>query len=259
MNTSPASAESNQFESIPTPSRKVSVVVDQSGHIQTAPFFVRAIKPLVILSGCYLALLFVFAKLTGMHYGRWTYTIYWVPAYMITFWIIYIVHWVRREFKLPKRLYGLLAICYALFLAIGLGYDWLMIFAGTWYFDERSILGIYLLQGNDIFGQPAAVPLEEFVFDLTFLPFGFLVVMWSLFKMYNITLVLQPGVLHFKALFTYRGLKQTTFFSIVEVQDLDSFVAAYDPRDAKRYVKLIKKKFIVVKGICFSRLVSLPL
>jgi hypothetical protein len=232
--------------SVPSPAEKPVRAI--------APVHISSIKPILFLSIAYLIGLFAFAKITGIHYGKWTYTIYWIPAYVVNAWMILTLIWVRKAFSLPRRMFLLCAICYCMFLAVGLGYDWLMIFAGTWYFDPQSVLGINVISGTDIFGKAAVVPLEEFIFDLTFLPFGFLVVVTALFKMYSITIVLQPGRLHFKSLFTYIGFQDPTTLRVLQVDDLNDFLTAYDPRDASKYEHLIRKDLHVVEGTPIARL-----
>lgn len=219
-----------------------------------APQYISAIKWLLLFMVVYLAGLFLFARITHTHYGKWTYTLYWIPAYLINAWIVLFINWLQRDFELPKKLYLLLVICYVMFLAIGLGYDWVMIFAGTWYFGSHSVVGIDVIKGYDIFGNPASVPLEEFIFDLTFLPFGCLVVAAAFFKFFSITLVFQKKALHFKVLMKYQGFQLPTLLRLLQVDDLDEFIAAYDPRDEANYRHLIRKEVVIVEGVPIARL-----
>ena len=201
----------------------------------------------------YLVGLFLFARITHTHYGKLTYTLYWIPAYLINLWIVLFISWLQREFELPKKMYLLLFICYLMFLTIGLGYDWVMIYAGTWYFGSHSVLGIDIIRGHDIFGNPASVPLEEFIFDLTFLPFGCLVVVAAFFKFFSMTLVFQKKTLHFKVLMKYRGVQLPTRLRLLQVDDLDEFIAAYDPRDEASFSHLIRKDIQVAEGVPIAR------
>ena len=201
----------------------------------------------------YLSGLFAITRIFHVNYGKWTYTLYWIPAYLINLWIILFVRWIKITFCLPNKVYLLLFICYLLFLAVGLGYDWVMIFAGTWYFGAHAVFGIDVISGHDIFGNPCSVPLEEFIFDLTFLPFGCLVVVTAFFKFYSITLVFEKNSLHFKLLMKYRGFQLPTILTLFMVDDLDEFIAAYDPRDAAKYEHLIQKPFMVAEGTPIAR------
>ncbi len=219
-----------------------------------APQYIQAIKGLLVFMVVYLAGLFFLANFFHIHYGRWTYTVYWVPAYLINLWIFLFMRWLQCEFDLPKKIYLLWFLCYLMFLIIGLGYDWVMIFAGTWYFGQHSVWGINVLSGKDIFGNPCFVPLEELIFDMTFLPFGCIVVAAAFFKFYSITLVFQKGSLHFKALLKYRGFQLPTTLRLLLVDDLDEFLAAYDPRDEAKFRYLIRKEYVIIEGTPIARL-----
>jgi len=206
-----------------------------------APFIIRSIKPILVLSLIYLVTLFAYAKFTGINYGQYTYTLFWLPAYIVNFWIIGFIVWLQRYFELPLKIYFVLFLAYFLFLFVGLGYDWLMIFAGTWYFDHQSIFGIVLLEGYDLYGRKTGVPLEELIFDLTFLPFGFLVVLAALYQYYEINILVQARNLDFKVLFSYVGFFAESSMHIYEVDDIDIYMAAYDPKDHSKCVHLIRK------------------
>ncbi|MEX0951312.1 MAG: hypothetical protein WDZ86_03425 [Gammaproteobacteria bacterium] len=206
-----------------------------------APFYIRSIKIILVFSIVYLISLFAIAKINNINYGQYTYTLFWLPAYVINIWIIGFMVWLQKKFELPLNIYAILIFIYFLFLCVGLGYDWLMISAGTWYFDEQSIFGIILLQGQDLYGNQTGVPLEELVFDITFLPFGFLVVLAALFQYYDINILLQKGNLDFKVLFSYAGFLSSSNLRIYQVDDIDVYMAAYDPTDDSKCVHLIRK------------------
>jgi hypothetical protein len=219
-----------------------------------APRYIACIKWLFVFMVLYLVALFALAKLFHISYGRWTYTVYWVPAYLVNFWILGFLRWVQIEFGLPRKVYVLYGLCYLMFLIIGIGYDWVMIFAGTWYFDNQSVWGLYVIKGTDIFNRPCGVPLEELIFDMTFLPFGCLVVAAAFFKFYSILLVFKENRLHFKASLKYEGFQNPTTLRLVLVDDLDAFISAFDPGDEENYIHLIKKDFKVVEGTPLARL-----
>lgn len=206
-----------------------------------APLYIRSIKIILLLSVAYLISLFLYAKLTDTNYGHYTYTLFWIPAYLINIWIITFIIWLQRYFNLPAKIYFILFFTYFLFLCVGLGYDWVMIFAGTWYFDSQSTFDIVLLQGKDLYGRETGVPLEELIFDITFLPFGFLVVLAAIFQYYDIDIMLQAGKLDFKILFTYTGFRQPNNLHIYQVDDIDVYMAAYDPKDHSKCIHLIRK------------------
>lgn len=206
-----------------------------------APFYVRSIKLILLVSLVYLIALFLYARLTETNYGQYTYTLFWLPALLVNIWIITFIVWIQKTFCLPLRIYLILLLTYFLFLCVGLGYDWLMIFSGTWYFDTHSTFDIVLLEGMDLYGRQTGVPLEELIFDFTFLPFGFLVVVATLFQFYDISILLQAGNLDFKILFNYVGFRASNNLHIYQVDDIDVYMAAYDPRDSSKCVHLIRK------------------
>lgn len=206
-----------------------------------APFYIRSIRYILVVSIIYLVMIFMYARLNNITYGQYTYTLFWVPAYVINIWIISFMVWLQRHFGLPVKIYLILIFTYFLFLCVGLGYDWLMIFAGTWYFDEQSIFGIVLLKGQDLYGRSTGVPLEELIFDMTFLPFGFLVVLAALSRYYDINILIQEDNLDFKVLFSYAGFFTASNMHIYQVADIDIYMAAYDPADSSKCVHLIRK------------------
>jgi len=206
-----------------------------------APLYIRSIGIILLISILYLFLLFVYARINNTNYGEYTYTLFWLPAYIVNIWIIGFIIWLQRHFGLPIKIYIILIFTYFLFLCVGLGYDWLMIFAGTWYFDKQSIFGIVLLEGQDLYGNVTGVPLEELIFDMTFLPFGFLIVLAALFRYYDINVLLQAGNLDFKVLFSYKGFVARSNMHIYQVDDIDIYMAAYDPSDNSKCVHLVRK------------------
>lgn len=220
----------------------------------SAPQYITSIKALFVFMFVFLGVLFATGHFFHLHFGKWTYTIYWIPAYLINGWILLFIHWIQKSFELPKKIYFLLFLCYLMFLIIGLGYDWVMIFAGTWYFGTHSVIGINILSGKDIFNNPCQVPLEELIFDLTFLPFGCLVVAAAFFKFYSITIVFQKCSRNFKLHMKYIGFQDPTTLRLMQVDDLDDYLAAFDPRNEEKSRALVKKEVVIVEGTPIARL-----